>query len=60
MPLYEGILDEYLALLVAKEAQIEPLEITEIVIQILSGLYHCYVQGFCHRNLKLSNGIVLC
>jgi serine/threonine protein kinase len=56
MSLCEGTLEEYLAGLTAREESLKPFEITEIMIHILTGLYHCHVQGYCHRDLKLSNG----
>ena len=56
MPLCHGTLDGYLRELEGNnESLLEPLELTEIMIQILTGLYHCHVQGYCHRDIKLSN-----
>jgi serine/threonine protein kinase len=57
MPLCKGTLEQYLAFLKQREITMTPLEVTEIMIHILTGLYHCHVQGYCHRDLKLSNGI---
>jgi serine/threonine protein kinase len=53
-----GTLEQYLDDLYDKKASLEPLELTEIMIQILTGLCHCHVQGFCHRDIKLSNSIL--
>ena len=52
MQLCNGTLEEYLKNLEI----IKPLELIEIMIHILTGLYHCHVQGYCHRDLKLPNG----
>ena len=54
----DGTLGDYLLSLTQKGLLIEPFEMTEIMIQLLGGLYHCHVQGFTHRDLKLKNGIV--
>ena len=40
-------------------SRMTPLELTEILIHILSGLCHCHENGVCHRDLKLSNSIYL-
>jgi serine/threonine protein kinase len=56
MEFCDGTLEQYLA----KQSIIEPIELTEIMIQLLTGLYHCHVQGFCHRDLKLANGVYVC
>lgn len=57
MPLCKGTLEQYLAFLKQREITMTRLEVAEIMIHILTGLYHCHVQGYCHRDLKLSNGI---
>jgi serine/threonine protein kinase len=53
----EGTLAEHLNRMSKAGLWIEPLELTEIMIQILSGLCHCHKHGICHRDLKLSNGL---
>ena len=57
MELCAGTLEDYKRNLVNEAATIEPLELTEIMLQILTGLYYCHVQGYCHRDLKPSNGL---
>jgi serine/threonine protein kinase len=55
MELCSGTLRDYLAQL-SKSSLIGRIELTEIMIQILTGLYYCHVQSYCHRDLKLQNG----
>jgi serine/threonine protein kinase len=50
----EGTLEQYLA---SRHDNIKPLELVDIMVQMLSGLAHCHMQGFCHRDLNLKNGI---
>jgi serine/threonine protein kinase len=50
-----GNLEEYIAELNAERVVIEPLELVEIMIHILSGLWHCHQLEVCHCGLKLSN-----
>jgi serine/threonine protein kinase len=57
MEICDGTLEEYLKERESRCEPLEPLEISEIMIQILTGLQHCHVQGFCHRDLKLPNSI---
>lgn len=52
-----GTLEDYLQSMRKNGKLIEPFELTEIMIQMLEGLYHCHVQGFTHRDLKLTNSI---
>jgi len=49
-----GTLLEYLG---KSTSPITPLDLTEIMIQILSGLRYCHEKGVCHRDLKLSNSL---
>jgi serine/threonine protein kinase len=51
----DGTLESYLKELRNKEMSMEPLELAEIMIQVLTGLSHCHGQGFCHRDIKLPN-----
>ena|ERR1700737_2819634 len=53
-----GTLQEYLDKLKSCGAVVEPLELTEIMLHILRGLWHCHELGVCHRDLKLSNSTV--
>ena len=52
----DGTLEQYLRSFQERE-EIQPFEITEILIQILDGLAHCHKKGRCHRDLKLTNSI---
>jgi len=58
MQLCEGTLKDYLADLAKSERMTTPLEIVEIMFQILSGLDYVHKKCICHRDLKLSNSIV--
>ena len=49
-------LEQYLQTQREKNTDLEPLEIVDIMLQILNGLRHCHDQRVCHRDLKLSNG----
>jgi serine/threonine protein kinase len=55
MQLCHGTLEQYLATMVEEGNQIEPLEILEIMLQILSGLRHCHDKNTLHRDMKLAN-----
>jgi len=57
MEFCNGTLESYLDDMRSRHASIEPLEIAEIMIQILTGLGHCHTLGFCHRDLKLPNSM---
>ena len=50
-----GTLEYYLDNLQQNNKLLCPLELSEIMIHVLTGLSHCHGQGFCHRDLKLSN-----
>lgn len=50
-----GTLERYLDGLRLDNKRLCPLELSEIMIHILTGLSHCHDQGFCHRDIKLSN-----
>jgi serine/threonine protein kinase len=52
MELCDGTLDGYLKTFRSLTYTIEPREIVNIMIQILTGLRHCHELGFCHRDLK--------
>jgi serine/threonine protein kinase len=53
----EGTLNDYLRSFNRCGKEVEPFELTEVMIQLLEGLYHCHVQGFTHRDLKPTNGM---
>ena len=55
MELCDGNLEEYVTSLRDADKEIEPLEIIDIMLQVLSGLCHCHEAEICHRDLKLSN-----
>ena len=55
MQLCDGTLKQYLDGLRNSDSSIEPLEIAEIMIHILSGLSYCHEKGICHRDLSLTN-----
>jgi len=55
MQLCKGTLEHHLSALRQSGRVTEPFEITEIMLQILTGLFHCHVQGYVHRDLKTSN-----
>ena len=55
MQLCDGTLKEYLDEIKKSGCSIEPLEVVEIMIQILSGLCLCHERSICHRDLTLSN-----
>jgi serine/threonine protein kinase len=55
MEFCDGTLDSYLDEIRSLNSAIQPLELAEIMIQILTGLSHCHTLGFCHRDLKLAN-----
>lgn len=57
MQLCEGTLKEYLDDFRNSGGLIEPLEVTEIMIHILSGLCVCHEKGICHRDLSLTNSM---
>ena len=51
----DGTLREYLDDLKARGLSMDPLNLTEIMIHILSGLCHCHKRQVCHRDVKESN-----
>src|SRR6266496_2452147 len=55
MELCDGTLEEYVTSLRDNNKDIEPLEIIDIMLQVLSGLWRCHEAGICHRDLKVSN-----
>ena len=59
MQLCDGTLKEYLDEIKNSNRSIEPLEVVEIMIQILSGLCLCHERSICHRDLTLSNSMAL-
>jgi serine/threonine protein kinase len=58
MQLCDGTLKKHLDDLRNYGPPIEPLEILEIMIHILSGLSFCHEKGICHRDLSLTNSIL--
>jgi serine/threonine protein kinase len=59
MEFCDGTLDSYLDEMRSLDSEIQPLELAEIMIQVLTGLCHCHTLGFCHRDLKLANSTQL-
>lgn len=59
MEFCDGTLETYIEEVRTKAGSLEPIEIVEIMIQVLTGLCHCHTLGFCHRDLKLPNSIQL-
>lgn len=59
MQLCDGTLKQYLDQTKKSGCTIEPLEVVEIMIQILSGLCLCHERSICHRDLTLSNSMTL-
>jgi serine/threonine protein kinase len=55
MQLCDGTLEQYLAKMAKDGKQIQPLEVLEIMIQILSGLRHCHEKNTLHQDMKLAN-----
>jgi serine/threonine protein kinase len=41
-----------------RQGDIRPLQLLDIMEQVLSGLRHCHDRNVCHRDLKLSNSIL--
>jgi serine/threonine protein kinase len=54
----DGTLAEYLVCIREKGEEIQPEELIEIMLHILSGLKHCHDRKVCHRDLKLTNSIL--
>lgn len=54
-----GTLEQYLVYRNEIGAEIQPLELTEIMIEILDGLCHCHDHRLCHRDLKTHNSTTL-
>jgi serine/threonine protein kinase len=57
MELCQGTLAEYLSKTKDGGEGTRPLDILEMMAQILDGLAYCHKIGICHRDLKLSNGV---
>lgn len=57
MTLCDGTLGRYLVKLARNGVVMEPLELTEIMIHVLTGLYHCHMQGICNRNITMSTAM---
>ena len=55
LQLCDGTLEQHLAKMVEQGVQIQPLEILEIMLQILSGLCRCHEKNTLHRDMKLAN-----
>lgn len=53
----EGNLEEYLTEVRNSNQNIEPLELADIMNQILNDLSHCHKNDIYHRDLKLSNNL---
>jgi serine/threonine protein kinase len=41
-----------------EKRDIRPIQLLDIMVQVLSGLRHCHDRNVCHRDLKLSNSIL--
>jgi serine/threonine protein kinase len=52
-------LEDYLIALQEAQATMEPVDLVEIMVEILSGVCHCHERKVCHRDLKESNSISL-
>jgi serine/threonine protein kinase len=59
MEFCNGTLREYLDHMRRYHMSVSPIEIVNIMIQILTGLEHCHARDFCHRDLKLANSMSL-
>ena len=57
MQLCNGTLAEYLSEKLKRGQPMEPIEIVEVMLQLLAGLNYCHERGLCHRDLKLTNSI---
>jgi serine/threonine protein kinase len=55
LELCDETLEDYLK----AQSTMEPLDLVEIMMQILSGVCHCHERKVCHRDLKEANSISL-
>jgi serine/threonine protein kinase len=55
----DGTLAQFLRDVREKQnGEIEPIQLLDIMVQVLIGLRHCHDRNVCHRDLKLSNSIL--
>jgi serine/threonine protein kinase len=54
----DGTLAQFLWDMREEKRDIRPIQLLDIMVQVLSGLRHCHDRNVCHRDLKLSNSIL--